>query len=108
MTANAETTVVRAEASLLSQLLYKGKLEVPWHQRQYDWSKENVNELLIDLDEAFRENRESYFLGAIVLVEQSDRTWEINDGQQRIATYSLICARLARILPTESIHSEKA
>ena len=97
MTANTETTVVRAEASLLSQLLYKGKLEVPWHQRQYDWSKENVNELLIDLDEAFRENRESYFLGAIVLVEQSDRTWEINDGQQRIATYSLICARLARM-----------
>ena len=97
MVDNAEGTVVRAEASLLSQLLYKGKLEVPSHQRQYDWSKENVNELLIDLDEAFRENRESYFLGAIVLVEQSDRTWEINDGQQRIVTYSLICARLARM-----------
>ena len=90
-------TVVGAQASLLSQLLYKGKLEVPWHQRQYDWSRENVNELLIDLDEAFRENRESYFLGAIVLVEKSDRIWEINDGQQRIVTYSLICARLARV-----------
>lgn len=97
MATDAEATVVRAEASLLSHLLYKGKLEVPWHQRHYDWSKENVNELLIDLDEAFRENRESYFLGAIVLVEKSDRTWEINDGQQRIVTYSLICARLARM-----------
>lgn len=94
---NATVTIMRAEASLLSHLLYKGKLEVPWHQRQYDWSKENVNELLIDLDEAFRENRESYFLGAIVLVEKSDRTWEINDGQQRIVTYSLVCARLARM-----------
>lgn len=97
MTANNEATVVTAEASLLSQLLYKGKLEVPWHQRKYDWSRENVSELLIDLDEAFRENRESYFLGAIVLVEKSDRSWEINDGQQRIVTYSLICARLARM-----------
>ena len=94
---NVEATVVTAEASLLSQLLYKGKLEVPWHQRKYDWSKENVSELLIDLDEAFRENRESYFLGAVVLVEKSDRAWEINDGQQRIVTYSLICARLARM-----------
>lgn len=93
----ADATVVRAEASLLSQMLYKGRLEVPWHQRQYDWSRQNVNELLIDLDEAFRENRESYFLGAIVLVETSDSTWEINDGQQRIVTYSLICARLARM-----------
>ena len=97
MAANTEATVVTAEASLLSQLLYKGKLEVPWHQRKYDWSRENVSELLIDLDEAFRENRESYFLGAIVLVEKSDRSWEINDGQQRIVTYSLICARLARL-----------
>ena len=97
MATNTEATVVTAEASLLSQLLYKGKLEVPWHQRKYDWSRENVSELLIDLDEAFRENRESYFLGAIVLVEKSDRSWEINDGQQRIVTYSLICARLARL-----------
>ena len=97
MSIDSQATVVGAQASLLSQLLYKGKLEVPWHQRQYDWSKENVNELLIDLDEAFRENRESYFLGAIVLVEKPDRSWEINDGQQRIVTYSLICARLARV-----------
>ena len=97
MALNSVATVVTAEASLLSQLLYKGKLEVPWHQRKYDWSKENVSELLIDLDEAFREDRESYFLGAIVLVEKSDQSWEINDGQQRIVTYSLICARLARI-----------
>ena len=97
MAVNPEATVVTAEASRLSRLLYKGKLEVPWHQRQYDWSKENVTELLIDLDEAFREDRESYFLGAIVLVEKSDRTWEINDGQQRVVTYSLICARLARM-----------
>ena len=97
MAANTEATVVTAEASLLSQLLYKGKLEVPWHQRKYDWSRENVSDLLIDLDEAFRENRGSYFLGAIVLVEKSDQSWEINDGQQRIVTYSLICARLARM-----------
>ncbi len=93
----ADATIVTAEASLLSRLLYKGKLEVPWHQRHYDWSRENVNDLLIDLDEAFRESRESYFLGAVVLVEKSDSTWEINDGQQRIVTYSLICARLARM-----------
>ena len=97
MVTSTEGTVVGAQASLLSHLLYKGKLEVPWHQRQYDWSRENVNELLIDLDEAFRENRDSYFLGTVVFVDQSDRTWEINDGQQRIVTYSLICARLARV-----------
>ena len=97
MANSTEGTVVGAQAFLLSHLLYKGKLEVPWHQRKYDWSRANVNELLIDLDEASRENRESYFLGAVVLAENSDRNWEINDGQQRIVTYTLICARLARM-----------
>ena len=29
--------------------------------------------------------------------DRGDSTWEINDGQQRIVTYSMICARLARI-----------
>ena len=94
---NHERTVVEATASVLSYLFYEGKFEVPWHQRYYDWTKEHVTELLYDLDEAFRENRNCYFLGTIMLVKKANGVWEINDGQQRMVTFSLICARLARI-----------
>ena len=76
-------------------------MKVPWHQRYYDWTKEHVTELLYDLDEAFRENRNCYFLGAVMLVEKANGIWEINDGQQRMVTFSLICARLARIFRDE-------
>ena len=93
---NTERTVVDARASLLSFLLYEGRFEVPWHQRYYDWQKEHVAELLQDLDEGFRDDRECYFLGAVMLVEMSDSLWQINDGQQRMVTFSLLCARLAR------------
>lgn len=98
---NPEKTVVDARASVLSFLFYKGRFEVPWHQRYYDWTKEHITELLYDLDEAFRENRECYFLGAVMLVERSNGIWEINDGQQRMVTFSLICARLARIFSSK-------
>ena len=98
---NHERTVVGAEASVLSYLFYTGKFEVPWHQRYYDWTKEHVSELLYDLDEAFRENRNCYFLGAVMLVKKANGIWEINDGQQRMVTFSLICARLARIFRDE-------
>ena len=98
---NNEQTVVDAKASVLSYLFYEGKFEVPWHQRYYDWTKEHVTELLYDLDEAFRENRNCYFLGAVMLVEKANGIWEINDGQQRMVTFSLICARLARIFRDE-------
>ncbi|MYD60705.1 MAG: DUF262 domain-containing protein [Gemmatimonadetes bacterium] len=98
---NHEGTVVDAKASVLSYLFYTGKFEVPWHQRYYDWTKEHVSELLYDLDEAFRENRNCYFLGAVMLVKKANGIWEINDGQQRMVTFSLICARLARIFRDE-------
>ncbi len=81
---------------MLSLLFHKGRFQVPWHQRYYDWKREHVSELLMDLEEAFREQRDCYFLGALMLVERSDGLWEINDGQQRMVTYSLICAKLAR------------
>lgn len=97
MTSNTSTgLIVHAEASVLSKLIHKGFFKVPWHQRYYDWKKEHVAELLQDLDEAYREQRTCYFLGAIMLVKESERVWEINDGQQRMVTFSLICSRLLR------------
>lgn len=90
-------TTVTAEASILSYLMYRGRFEVPWHQRYYDWTQDEVHELLDDIDEAIRAERKCYFLGAMMLVEKSGGIWEINDGQQRMVTFSLICARLARM-----------
>ena len=82
--------VIQAQATQLSRLFYKGKFEVPWHQRYYDWEKENVEDLLEDLLEAYKKKSECYFLGTIVLIKKSDGVWEINDGQQRMVTFSLL------------------
>ncbi len=90
-------TVINAKEYILSVLFYEGKFEIPWHQRYYDWGKENVTELLEDLLEAFHEKRECYFLGTVVLVDKLGAVKEINDGQQRMVTFSLICAQFARI-----------
>ena len=91
-------TIVSAEGAVLSYLLYRGQFEVPWHQRYYDWTPEEVQELLEDIDEAIRAGRGCYFLGAVMLVDKpsAPETWEVNDGQQRMVTFSLMCARLAR------------
>ena len=98
---NKEQTVVRAESVVLSFLFYEGKFEIPWHQRYYDWDEEHVIELLEDLEEAIVEDRKCYFLGALMLVQKNPQVWEINDGQQRMVTFSLICARLSRLFTNE-------
>ena len=72
-----------------------GRFVVPWHQRYYDWGAEQVLELLRDVDEAIDAGRRSYFLGSIMLVQGAD-AWQVNDGQQRLITISLILASFCR------------
>ena len=88
-------TQITSNVLLVADLFTKGRFQVPWHQRYYDWTEEQVSELLIDLKEAIDERRHSYFLGSIMLVDTDD-VWQINDGQQRLITLSLLIAALCR------------
>ncbi len=92
---------------LFSNLFRQGQFEVPWHQRYYDWSAGHVRALLQDIDEAIKESRDCYFLGAIMLVENGKNLWKINDGQQRMITISLIYAALCRRFAEESHGSHR-
>ncbi|MDE0011485.1 MAG: DUF262 domain-containing HNH endonuclease family protein [Candidatus Poribacteria bacterium] len=94
---NDKNTAISTKQIIFSHLFYEGRFAVPWHQRHYDWTKEHVRELLQDIDEAIKEKRRCYFLGAIILIEKGTKFWEINDGQQRMVTLSLICACLSRL-----------
>ena len=95
MTAQSHT-VIGAEALLFSELFHQGRFAVPWHQRYYDWKPQDVRALLDDIEDALKEDRDCYFLGAIMLIDTDSQPWEINDGQQRMVTMSLICAALCR------------
>ena len=91
-------TVTGAKASPLSRLLYEGRYLVPWHQRKYDWKAgEHVRDFLSDIKAAAQRKLPCHFLGTIMLVNKEESgVWEINDGQQRVVTYSLACAHLCR------------
>ncbi len=88
-------TQITSDVLIVADLFMKGRFEVPWHQRYYDWTEEQVGELLRDLKEAVDARRASYFLGSIMLVKADD-AWQINDGQQRLITLSLLIAALCR------------
>ena len=100
-------TVISADAVLFSELFHKGRFIVPWHQRYYDWEKKDIQALLDDIDEAVKADRRCYFLGALILVGVEDGKWEINDGQQRMVTVSLICAALCRRFAQETQDSQR-
>ena len=70
-------------------------LRMPPYQRGYSWGEKEASELLGDLREAAHSERPYYFLGAMVIVQSRPReAMEIVDGQQRLATLSILFAVL--------------
>lgn len=76
----------RGIASALAQRV----LRVPLNQRSYAWESEEVQTLFDDLYRAFSDGEQIYFLGALVLTRGTGRQWEVADGQQRLATTSIL------------------
>ena len=90
-------TRITSEVKLLSRVLYSGLFEVPWHQRQYDWTVQEVNDLIDDLMDALETDKTCYFLGSLMLLAPSaGNRQRINDGQQRLITFSLLMAAFCR------------
>ncbi len=84
----------------IGELLRRESLMVPPNQRPYMWGDHQVDSLLFDFNQAIQDDEDDYFLGTIVLVKKGKGVPSIVDGQQRIATTSILLARI-RDLQTE-------
>jgi uncharacterized protein with ParB-like and HNH nuclease domain len=63
---------------------------VPEHQRNFSWRIDEVEQYLSDLDKAFAKDAPDYFIGLIVFQGLIDNSWLVLDGQQRLATTTMI------------------
>jgi len=85
----------------------KVKYVVPKFQREYMWRRDQVDYLFNDLNE----NDKGYFLGTIICVNRGTDTLgitplELIDGQQRLATISLLYAAIYSRLAEENRNDE--
>src|SRR5688572_4225864 len=82
-------------------------LSIPPYQRPYSWGKEQIEELLTDFNDSLNgtvevnDNTSPYFLGSIVLINSSEsqRHYDIVDGQQRLTTLCILLAVLRHLEP---------
>lgn len=74
---------------------------VPQFQRSYAWKNENVVDLLTDLGEAVGKEPE-YFLGTLVFTRSGSSEFDVIDGQQRLATVSILIAQIRDYLHTQN------
>lgn len=80
---------------------FKQIYSVPVYQRPYSWDKEQVDVLLEDLYQAYKEDKNSgYYIGNIIVHDNNEKIngniikFEIVDGQQRMTTLSLVLLAL--------------
>ena len=101
---------ITAEAEPLAAVLCRGEFVIPRYQRPYAWKPENVRSLLDDIAHCINGGESRHFFGTIMLSPISKNKWAIMDGQQRIVTFSLICAYLCKSFSEEghSIGENKA
>jgi hypothetical protein len=88
---------------LTEQICY----EIPPYQRPYSWEKENVQQLLDDLWEAYSQKDSEYFIGSLITIERErERPYEVVDGQQRLTTLNLILARMRDRITDDAVKAD--
>lgn len=84
---------IKPENSNLEKIFFglNTKYEVPEYQRDYSWTRDEIEELWSDIHSSLRTNSE-YFLGTIVLNKENhnEDQYDIVDGQQRLATFTIL------------------
>ena len=81
------------------ELIGNGKqYRVPPYQRDYSWKEEQWEDLWNDILQLRSNREERHYLGALVVEAEDDREFLIIDGQQRLATLSLLALAVLSML----------
>ena len=105
---------VRANERTVNQLLNGVKYTIDFYQREYEWERRNVAELLDDLTDMFLlqhsphderaevQNYPRYFLGTIITSNENNRNY-IVDGQQRLTTLTLLLIYINHLIKEDTL-----
>jgi len=96
----AKINLLNTRTTNFLELVGNGRIyRVPPYQRDYSWEEEHWDDLWNDIMELRDRPEERHYMGALVVEGTSDREFVIIDGQQRLATLSILAlATLAKLL----------
>jgi hypothetical protein len=78
-------------------LFVSGNYIVPIYQRNYAWGEKEINQLIDDIDDYHKENKDkdkkNYYIGTLVVYKKAN-VYEVIDGQQRLTTLYILISVL--------------
>ena len=94
-TSEITNSEITAGVSSIADIILRSQFATPRHQRPYAWEPHHIRWLLDDIANGIKANKSYHYLGPIMLIAtDNDDELDINDGQQRLVTLTLICACL--------------
>ncbi len=92
------------------EYFFKGiNIKIPVYQRNYDWNRDNCEQLFKDIEANVRHldtSRKHFFGSIIYMVDQDSEQRCIIDGQQRLITTALLLAAIRDLLRSGEIASD--
>lgn len=82
--------MVQPQECSIENIFLEHEYIIPIYQRNYSWSKEEIEQLLDDINDINRK----YYLGSLIVNEIERNRFEVIDGQQRLTTLFLLLSYL--------------
>jgi len=93
---------VEARSQTIESIFKKGQYIIPEYQREYDWTEDNLNEFIEDINDSEEEN---YFIGHMVCEgKYNGSQFKVIDGQQRITTITIMLSVIRDIFQEKGLN----
>lgn len=90
------------QPTTLLGVLQSGFYSVPMYQRSYSWSEQQVSDFWNDIKDAIVGDSQ-YFLGTLVFSNENGGLVSVIDGQQRLATTTILLSAIRKIYNDEGM-----
>ena len=93
----------------IEKLFRSGNYIVPIYQRNYAWSEKEITQLIDDINDYCKENKDkkenekNYYIGTLVVYKKYN-IYEVIDGQQRLTTLYILISVLKNKFEKGEIH----
>lgn len=85
-------TIVQPQEFTVEQIFNNNEYVIPIYQRNYAWSRFEIEQLLDDINDIDIQETKKYYLGSLIVNERGINCFEVIDGQQRLTTlFLLLC-----------------
>ena len=86
--------IVQPQEFCINNIFYGTEYIIPIYQRNYAWTKYEIEQLLNDINDIPNEYKGKYYLGSLIVNQLGVNMFEVIDGQQRLTTLYLLLSFL--------------